>query len=405
MARPEPGAPAGAGVRESPRVGVPGARQRGAGGGCRSLQFRSLPGALWPHNPAPFPISRCDGLGAPGATVPCAGLRSALLPCHQPAVPISRRQVPLEKSPVSSAPPSTPERPQEAARTPAPAPKMKDVGAPESLGPYSPRSLSRLAQGAHGRGRARGDVSPSAAGRARRGASPRHGRCGCQRGPPPRASPPSGRPPAAPGAGRARPPRTRRHKLCARALPPPRRALPAPAPPATPTDVIGGRKRAAAAALFRILPPVLGSARGRYLSPSDRAVPGGRRAGQAPGALDPTEPAEGWQVCSQGHQLRSAAVGATPSLPPSMPPPCVSLVSCRSAFQHGSWAPLVLSQASFVYSRAQGRAGKRTHTISCGFALACALGCLPGSTWQDWAAEMCTVLCRRLRVWRCALGA
>ena len=42
--------------------------------------------------------------------------------------------------------------------------------------PYSPRSFSRFAQGAHGRGRAPGAASPSAAGRARRGATHRHHR-------------------------------------------------------------------------------------------------------------------------------------------------------------------------------------------------------------------------------------
>lgn len=68
VALAEPRAPAGAGVRESPRVGVPGAWQRGAVGGGRSLQPQSLPSELWPHNPAPFPISPCEELGTPGAT-------------------------------------------------------------------------------------------------------------------------------------------------------------------------------------------------------------------------------------------------------------------------------------------------------------------------------------------------
>lgn len=161
---------------------------------------------------------------------------------------------------MSSAPHSTPERPPEAAGTPAPPAPMKDIGAPEGLGPYSPRSLSRLAQGAHGRGRAPGDVSPSVAGRARRGASPRHGCRRCQRGPSPRASPPSGRPPAAPGAGR-----------------PGRRAPPAQTLCARPPAFTGARSHrphrltrplmlSAAGTLQRLrlrrsLPPVLGSVR------------------------------------------------------------------------------------------------------------------------------------------------
>lgn len=177
----------------------------------------------------------------------------------------------------------------------------KGIVSPEGPGPYSPRSLSRLAQGAHGRGRAPGAASPIAAGRAPLDAAHRHRRR-CLRGPAPGASPPLGRPPAALGARRARPTRTRRHKLCVRA-----RALntcPHEPPDTLILSAVGSVWRSSVA-LLRNVPPVLGSA----LRPAPLA------ALARPLPLPPTPPTRGFRPQGSwraGERLR------VPWIPPNL---------------------------------------------------------------------------------------
>lgn len=256
-----------------------------------------------------------------------------------------------------------------------PAP-MEDIGAPEGLGPYSPRSLSRLAQGAHGRGRARGDVTPSAAGRARRGASPRHGRCrssaALRPGPlRPRAAHP---PLWEPGEPARRAPAGTNFERAPSCLH--RRAhSPSPAPPDTPTGVISCRNwAAAAAALFRILPPEPASARrpaplpvlafgpSALPPPARRCGPGERAGWEAPVPWIPPNPRLDSRCAPKGTSFTQRFSGAHP-LPPSPPAHTVSshptpslvppdlLPFCISAWLLS--AP-VLSMASFVSIRAQG---------------------------------------------------
>lgn len=90
-----------------------------------------------------------------------------------------------------------------------------------------------------------------------------------------------------------------------------------PAPPDTPTDVISCRKCAAAAALFRIQPPGLGSARRPAplpvlaFGPSPLPLPARRRG---PGEQ------EGWggSGCLGSHQTRGWTAGVLPRAPASL---------------------------------------------------------------------------------------
>lgn len=83
-----------------------------------------------------------------------------------------------------------------------------------------------------------------------------------------------------------------------------------------------------------------------------------------------------------------------------------SPVPCLSAFQ--AWllsTPCALAGPFCIYQSSEPGRGKELLLQSCGFALACASGCLLGSNCQDSAGATCTVPCKRRRVWRCALGA
>lgn len=175
------------------------------------MQFRRSRSQLWPrgpHSPAPSPTSRVRRAGRPcfarlsPVRVSLDWSRDPSLPPPAPQRATSRKQRSL------CGPPHDP--------PPRDLNPRKDTGAAKGAGPYSPRSLSRLAQGAHDHRRAPGAASPSAAGPARLGWAHRHRRRSLP-GPTPRASPPPGRPPAALGARRACPTRPRRHKLCVRA--------------------------------------------------------------------------------------------------------------------------------------------------------------------------------------------